>query len=325
MRPGQNKRMRGRNNTSGNNRKGPNPLTRSYESNGPDVKIRGTAHHVAEKYLQLARDAQSSGDPVMAESYLQHAEHYFRLIATAQLAQLQAQAGYQRQPGDPDPDDADDDDDVGGLPDRFSSPAERFSPPPPQPQYAPNPQPQPPAQPQPYADRPAYQNDRGGQQNGERPYQDRNDRQPRQDRNFQDRGERQPRQDRPYQDRNDQNRSDQNRFNQNRQPRDNRPQREPRFDAPRDQQQPAIAAEPTELPSFITTPVRIPTSEPRSEPRVEQIPVSQVSETPESNETAEAGGFHLRPRRRRRTRSEGSDEGTDGQTSLAPGDPPAGE
>ena len=71
MRPGQNKRMRGR-----NNRKGPNPLTRSYESNGPDVKIRGTAHHIAEKYLQLARDAQSSGDPVMAESYLQHAEHY---------------------------------------------------------------------------------------------------------------------------------------------------------------------------------------------------------------------------------------------------------
>ena len=53
MRPGQNKRMRGR--SSG--RKGPNPLTRSYESNGPDVKIRGTAQHIAEKYLQLARDA----------------------------------------------------------------------------------------------------------------------------------------------------------------------------------------------------------------------------------------------------------------------------
>src|SRR3977135_3385345 len=80
MRPGQNnKRMRGRN----NNRKGPNPLTRSYESNGPDVKIRGTGSHVAEKYLQLARDAQSSGDPVSAENYLQHAEHYFPLIATA--------------------------------------------------------------------------------------------------------------------------------------------------------------------------------------------------------------------------------------------------
>jgi hypothetical protein len=78
MRNGQNKRMRGR------NRKGQNPLTRIYESNGPDVKIRGTASHVAEKYVQLARDAQASGDPVAAENYFQHAEHYFRLIATAQ-------------------------------------------------------------------------------------------------------------------------------------------------------------------------------------------------------------------------------------------------
>jgi hypothetical protein len=79
MRNGQNnKRMRGR------NRKSHNPLTRVYESNGPDVKIRGTASHVAEKYLQLARDAQSSGDPVAAENYYQHAEHYLRLIATAQ-------------------------------------------------------------------------------------------------------------------------------------------------------------------------------------------------------------------------------------------------
>jgi hypothetical protein len=73
--------MRGRNN---NNRKGQNPLTRIYESNGPDVKIRGTASHVADKYVQLARDAQSSGDPVAAEAYYQHAEHYFRLIATVQ-------------------------------------------------------------------------------------------------------------------------------------------------------------------------------------------------------------------------------------------------
>jgi hypothetical protein len=78
MRNQQNKRMRGR------NRKSHNPLTRVYESNGPDVKIRGTASHVAEKYLQLARDAQSSGDPVSAENYLQHAEHYFRMIAAAQ-------------------------------------------------------------------------------------------------------------------------------------------------------------------------------------------------------------------------------------------------
>lgn len=82
MRNGQNKRMRGRNNN--NNRKNTNPLTRVYESNGPDVKIRGTASHVAEKYIQLARDSQASGDPVAAENYYQHAEHYFRMIAAAQ-------------------------------------------------------------------------------------------------------------------------------------------------------------------------------------------------------------------------------------------------
>lgn len=95
MRPGQqNKRGRGRNNNNGGggggnfNRKGANPLTRTYDSSGPDVKIRGTAQHIAEKYSALARDAQSSGDRVMAENYLQHAEHYNRIIAAAQ-AQMQ--------------------------------------------------------------------------------------------------------------------------------------------------------------------------------------------------------------------------------------------
>lgn len=92
--------MRGRGN---NNRKGPNPLSRNYESNGPDVKIRGNAQHVAEKYTTLARDAQSSGDRVMAENYLQHAEHYNRIILAAQA---QAPVQYQR-------DDRDDQDDDG--------------------------------------------------------------------------------------------------------------------------------------------------------------------------------------------------------------------
>jgi hypothetical protein len=85
----QNRRGRGRNN---NNRKSHNPLARSFESNGPDVKIRGTPAHIAEKYLTLSRDAQSSGDPVLAENYLQHAEHYTRIIM-AYRDQLQ-------QPGD---------------------------------------------------------------------------------------------------------------------------------------------------------------------------------------------------------------------------------
>ena len=69
MRPQQqNRRMRGRNNNNNNNnRRGPNPLTRNYESNGPDVKIRGSAQQIAEKYTTLARDAQSSGDRVMAD------------------------------------------------------------------------------------------------------------------------------------------------------------------------------------------------------------------------------------------------------------------
>jgi hypothetical protein len=67
-----------------------------YESNGPDVKIRGTAHHIAEKYIQLARDAQSSGDPISSEGYLQHAEHYFRLIAAAQ-EQFRQSPQYQQQ------------------------------------------------------------------------------------------------------------------------------------------------------------------------------------------------------------------------------------
>ncbi len=75
MRQGQqNRRGRGR------NRKGQSPLTRSFESTGPDVKLRGTPAHIAEKYMSLARDASSSGDPVLAENYLQHAEHYNRII-----------------------------------------------------------------------------------------------------------------------------------------------------------------------------------------------------------------------------------------------------
>src|ERR1700741_2775709 len=114
MRNGQNnnKRMRNRNNNNNNNnnnRRGQNPMTRVFESNGPDIKIRGTASHVAEKYVQLARDARSSGDPVAAENYYQHAEHYFRLIAAAQEQFRQNQP--QQQPRSTDdviPEDSDD-------------------------------------------------------------------------------------------------------------------------------------------------------------------------------------------------------------------------
>ncbi|MBR1217106.1 DUF4167 domain-containing protein [Bradyrhizobium sp. U87765 SZCCT0131] len=114
MRNGQNnnKRMRNRNNhNNNNNRRGQNPMTRVYDSNGPDVKIRGTAAHIAEKYLQLARDSQSAGDPVAAENYYQHAEHYFRLIATAQeqFRQNQPQPQQQQQRADGDLRDGDED------------------------------------------------------------------------------------------------------------------------------------------------------------------------------------------------------------------------
>src|ERR1700729_678199 len=104
MRNGQNKRMRGRNRGKGgggghHHHHHQNPLSRMYESNGPDLKIRGNASHIAEKYLQLARDAQSSGDPIAAENYYQHAEHYFRLIAAAQEHLRQTQPSfYQQQP-----------------------------------------------------------------------------------------------------------------------------------------------------------------------------------------------------------------------------------
>ena len=83
--PQQKSRSRGR------GRKPQNPLSRNFESNGPDVKIRGNANHIAEKYTTLARDALSNGDTVMAENYFQHAEHYNRIVAAAQSQQQQQQ------------------------------------------------------------------------------------------------------------------------------------------------------------------------------------------------------------------------------------------
>jgi len=88
MRQGQqNRRGRGR------NRKSQNPLTRSFESTGPDVKLRGTPNHIAEKYMSLARDALSSGDPVLAENYMQHAEHYNRIIMSFREQQISQGGG----------------------------------------------------------------------------------------------------------------------------------------------------------------------------------------------------------------------------------------
>lgn len=83
------KRQRGRNrNNNNNNNKNNNP-NRSLDSNGPDVKVRGSASHIHDKYVTLARDATSSGHRVKAENYLQHAEHYLRIV-NAQEAAKQA-------------------------------------------------------------------------------------------------------------------------------------------------------------------------------------------------------------------------------------------
>jgi hypothetical protein len=69
------------------------PLNRNhvFDSNGPDLRIRGTAQQLFEKYLQLGRDATSSGDRVMAEGYFQHAEHYFRILNAMNQAAQQGQ------------------------------------------------------------------------------------------------------------------------------------------------------------------------------------------------------------------------------------------
>ena len=90
MRPGQNKRSRGRNGGGGGgphgggphhgNRPRPPHRVQTFDSNGPSVKIRGNAYQVFERYVALAREAQTSGDRIAAENLYQHAEHYFRIM-----------------------------------------------------------------------------------------------------------------------------------------------------------------------------------------------------------------------------------------------------
>ncbi|HEX3652955.1 MAG TPA: DUF4167 domain-containing protein [Rhizomicrobium sp.] len=71
---------------------------RTFDSSGPEVKIRGSASHVYDKYLQLARDANAAGDRVAAENYLQHAEHYYRILAATAQQQQQYQQNRSQQP-----------------------------------------------------------------------------------------------------------------------------------------------------------------------------------------------------------------------------------
>jgi hypothetical protein len=103
------KRMRGRNHRNGGGGGGGGPvrhhggnipLNRNhvFDSSGPDLRIRGTAQQLFEKYLQLGRDASGASDRVMAESYFQYAEHYFRVLNAMNQAQQAQQGG---QPGGP--------------------------------------------------------------------------------------------------------------------------------------------------------------------------------------------------------------------------------
>jgi len=313
MRPNhQNKRMRGRNRSNGGGGggggKGPNPLTRSYESNGPDVKVRGTAQSIAEKYVQLGRDSQATGDHVAAESFFQHAEHYFRLIAAAQ-EQFRIQnpgfRGFDQPEGDSDEGEEEVPFAQGqqpemrvygqGSPEGEDEPSGEF-------------------QPREQAYQPREQRD----QRGPRPQRD--------NRNFQPREQQagssdmQPREQRDYQPR-------EQRQNQPREPRDYQPReqpreqpvsgsdvqpreqrefqpRQPREFQPREQRQPRdgnrferdgreqrfqrsapmpVEAEQPGLPSFITAPVRTPVAvEPSVEPVMVQpiLPVDPAVEAP---------------------------------------------
>lgn len=94
MRPSNKSRSRNK----GGNRRQQNPnnnaniVNRVFDSAGPEGKVRGTPQQIVEKYTQLARDAQLSGDRVAAESFMQHSEHYSRMLAVAQQEQAKKQA-----------------------------------------------------------------------------------------------------------------------------------------------------------------------------------------------------------------------------------------
>ncbi len=127
MRPGQNQRRGGRRNENrhghgnhggggngggrhngqgggqqGQNRSAQSLRNQIFDSNGPDMRVRGNAFQVHEKYQALAKDALSSGDRVLAENYLQHAEHYYRIIEAINEAtaaeQRARQASWENQP-----------------------------------------------------------------------------------------------------------------------------------------------------------------------------------------------------------------------------------
>jgi hypothetical protein len=123
-------------------------VNRVYESAGPEGKVRGTPQQIIDKYLSLARDAQTSGDRVVAENFLQHAEHYQRILIEAVGAREERREMMSQDGGQPDFDQRDDvdADEDEGIAHGFSprpQPEPRREQPQSQPQSQPQPQPQP--------------------------------------------------------------------------------------------------------------------------------------------------------------------------------------
>ncbi len=77
-------RNKNRNRNTNNNNNPANVVNRVFDSSGPEGKVRGTPQQIIDKYQSLARDAQLSGDRVAHENFLQHAEHYVRMLGDAQ-------------------------------------------------------------------------------------------------------------------------------------------------------------------------------------------------------------------------------------------------
>jgi hypothetical protein len=105
MRPSNKQRSRNKSGNNNNNqnqnqrRSVGNIINRVFESAGPDGKVRGTPQQIIDKYQALARDAQVSGDRVAAESFLQHSEHYSRMLGEAQRHQAEQRVGQDREDG----------------------------------------------------------------------------------------------------------------------------------------------------------------------------------------------------------------------------------
>jgi len=91
MRSGRDQRSHGRfnGNRPPQQQHGSPQRSQNFDSNGPSVRVRGTAHQIFERYVALAREAATSDDRIAAENFYQHAEHYFRINTASRDANSQ--------------------------------------------------------------------------------------------------------------------------------------------------------------------------------------------------------------------------------------------